>query len=124
LSMTPEELARQQIDQKLSQSGWLIQDVKAINLGAAQPNLNTSIVKSIIVPLPYRQEHSIIIKEIEKLLSIISSIETTVVSNIRRSQSLRQSILKRAFAQKLVSQDPVDLPASELLERIREEKSK
>ena len=32
--MTPEELARQQIGQKLSQSGWLTQDVKAINLGA------------------------------------------------------------------------------------------
>ncbi|MFH1250047.1 MAG: DEAD/DEAH box helicase family protein [bacterium] len=32
--MTPEELARQHIDQLLMQSGWSIQDVKAINLGA------------------------------------------------------------------------------------------
>ncbi len=32
--MTPEELARQHIDRQLIQAGWLIQDVKTINLGA------------------------------------------------------------------------------------------
>lgn len=34
--MTPEAKARQQIDQKLLQAGWLIQDLKQLNLGAAQ----------------------------------------------------------------------------------------
>ncbi len=33
--MTPETKARQQIDQKLEQAGWVIQDMKQINLGAA-----------------------------------------------------------------------------------------
>ncbi|MFY7941581.1 MAG: type I restriction-modification enzyme R subunit C-terminal domain-containing protein [Burkholderiaceae bacterium] len=33
--MTPETKARQQIDQKLEQAGWIIQDMKQINLGAA-----------------------------------------------------------------------------------------
>ncbi|MFH1252431.1 MAG: type I restriction-modification enzyme R subunit C-terminal domain-containing protein [bacterium] len=33
--MTPEELARQHIDQLLMQSGWSIQNVKAINLGVS-----------------------------------------------------------------------------------------
>ncbi len=33
--MTPEIKARQQIDQKLEQAGWLIQDMKQLNLGAA-----------------------------------------------------------------------------------------
>ncbi|WP_333699184.1 DEAD/DEAH box helicase family protein, partial [Rivihabitans pingtungensis] len=32
--MTPETQARQQIDQKLAQAGWLIQDMKQLNLGA------------------------------------------------------------------------------------------
>ena len=31
--MTPETQARQQIDQKLAQAGWLIQDMKQLNLG-------------------------------------------------------------------------------------------
>ena len=33
--MTPETKARQQIDQKLEQAGWTIQDMKQLNLGAA-----------------------------------------------------------------------------------------
>lgn len=33
---TPEAKARQQIDQKLGQAGWTIQDMKQINLGAAR----------------------------------------------------------------------------------------
>jgi type I restriction enzyme R subunit len=32
--MTPETKARQQIDQKLEQAGWVIQDMKQLNLGA------------------------------------------------------------------------------------------
>ncbi len=34
--MTPESEARQQIDQKLQQAGWVIQDMKQLNLGAAR----------------------------------------------------------------------------------------
>ncbi|MBS3952862.1 MAG: DEAD/DEAH box helicase family protein [Methylomicrobium sp.] len=33
--MTPEAKARQEIDQKLAQAGWLVQDMKQLNLGAA-----------------------------------------------------------------------------------------
>jgi type I restriction enzyme R subunit len=33
--MTPETKARQQIDLKLEQAGWIIQDMKQLNLGAA-----------------------------------------------------------------------------------------
>ena len=31
---TPEALARQIIDQKLTAAGWIVQDFKALNLGA------------------------------------------------------------------------------------------
>jgi type I restriction enzyme R subunit len=33
--MTPEANARETIDRKLASAGWLVQDVKEINLGAA-----------------------------------------------------------------------------------------
>ncbi len=33
--MTPEAKARLQIDQKLEQAGWIVQDLKQINLGAS-----------------------------------------------------------------------------------------
>ena len=34
--MTPESKARQQIDQKLEQAGWIVQDMKQLNLGATR----------------------------------------------------------------------------------------
>ena len=33
--MTPEAKARESIDQKLTQAGWLVQDLQSLNLGAA-----------------------------------------------------------------------------------------
>jgi type I restriction enzyme R subunit len=32
--LTPEALARQTIDQKLTAAGWIVQDYRALNLGA------------------------------------------------------------------------------------------
>ena len=52
------------------------------------------------------------------------AVETTVDAEFKRSDALRQSILKQAFSGKLVPQDPNDEPAEKLLERIKKEKAK
>ncbi len=52
-------------------------------------------------------------------LSVISQLEATVEANLKRAERLRQSILKEAFAGRLVPQNSTDEPASVLLERIR-----
>jgi len=51
-------------------------------------------------------------------------IEEEIDKIIKQTEQLRQRILKKSFEGKLVSQDPNDQPASELLEKIKKEKQK
>ena len=69
-------------------------------------------------------EQQQIIKEIESRLSVCDKIEETVEYSLNKIEYLRQSILKKAFEGKLVSQDPNDLPACELLKQIKIKKDK
>jgi type I restriction enzyme S subunit len=84
-----------------------------------QASINQQDVLSTVIPLPPLPEQHRIVAEVERRLSVITSIERTVEANFARAARLRQSILKRAFEGKLVPQDPNDEPASVLLERIR-----
>jgi len=63
-----------------------------------------------------------IVAEVERRLSVISALEAAVEANLKRAERLRQSILREAFAGRLVPQDLNDEPASVLLERIRKER--
>jgi type I restriction enzyme, S subunit len=97
--------------------------LRSINQGAAQPNLNTGIVKSLVVPLPPLVEQEVINQEVEQRLSVLDATEDYIAASLTRSSRLRQSILKEAFAGRLVPQDPSDEPASALIERIRKARS-
>jgi type I restriction enzyme S subunit len=86
--------------------------LRRVNQGAAQPNLNTSIIKVINVPLPPHDEQEQIIAEVERRLSVIDELEAAVQANLTRADRLRQSILGQAFAGRLLSQDSKDIPSA------------
>ncbi len=92
--------------------------LRGVNQGAAQPNLNTSIIKEINVPLPPHSEQEQIVAEVERRMSVIEELETTIEANLTRADRLRQAILSRAFEGKLVPQISTDEPASVLLSRL------
>jgi type I restriction enzyme S subunit len=81
--------------------------------------LNTGIVKALMVPLPPTAEQQAINQEVERQMSVIRASEDYIDASLKRASRLRQSILKEAFAGRLVPQDPNDETASVLLDRIR-----
>jgi len=85
-------------------------------------NINSNEVLSIPIPVCSTEEQTQIISEIESRLSVCDKLETLVNENIAKADSLRQSILKKAFAGQLVPQDPNDESAEELLKRIKAER--
>lgn len=71
-----------------------------------------------------KPEQQKIVEEIEKRFAVADEVEKVVEDNIEKAKQLKQSILKKAFEGRLVPQDPTDEPASILLEKIKQERSK
>ncbi|MDD3544657.1 MAG: restriction endonuclease subunit S [Kiritimatiellae bacterium] len=79
------------------------EDLRLTASGGVQPNLNLSLVRAIVVPMPPLAEQSRIVAEVERRLSVVEEMEATVEANLQRATRLRQSILQKAFEGKLVA---------------------
>lgn len=87
-------------------------------------NINTGEIQSLAIALCGVEEQKQIILKLESKLSIADQLDQTIATSLQQAESLRQSILKKAFSGRLVPQDPQDEPASALLVRIKAEKEK
>nr|WP_299205885.1 restriction endonuclease subunit S [uncultured Brumimicrobium sp.] len=98
--------------------------INGLVYGVGRPVLSLENMREAPVTICSFEEQEEIISLIESQFSIIDNLEETIESGMKKSEALRQSILKKAFEGKLVPQDPMDEPASELLKRIQAEKKK
>ena len=86
-------------------------------------NINSEEICRLQLPYFDVSEQLAIVSAIESRLSVCDKLEQTIDQTLALSASLRQSILKKAFEGRLVTQDPNDEPAEKLLERIKAEKA-
>ncbi len=81
---------------------------------------------------PPIEEQKQIVQEIETRLSVCDKLNESIDQSLEKAQALRQSILKKAFEGKLLSQDELQNcrqqpdwePAAKLLERVKNKKNK
>lgn len=96
--------------------------------GAAIPHLNKELFFTLPVPIPPYAEQERIVAKIEEFLPLVESYgeaeERLKELNAEFPDKPRKSILQQAVQGKLTERDPADEPASELLKRIRVEKTK
>src|ERR1039457_1876600 len=82
-------------------------------------NINSEQLKALNLPLPPLQEQLEIVRRVEMAFAQIDRTAAEAERAVGLLDLLDQAVLARAFRGELVTQDPNDEPASELLERIR-----
>jgi len=72
------------------------------SFGVNQSNINGTKLKTYPIPLCSLEEQQFIVEELESKLTVCDKIEETITQSLQQTETLRQSILKKAFEGKLV----------------------
>ncbi|MBS0366352.1 MAG: restriction endonuclease subunit S [Proteobacteria bacterium] len=84
-----------------------------------QPNINADSIKAIKVGLPTIEEQHEIVSRVESLFALADRLQTQYERAGSQVNKLTPSLLTKAFRGELVPQDPNDVPAQALQERLR-----
>ena len=103
----------------LFQSEWYIfEGTKEFKGVVGQQRVNKEIFTTLLIPLPPIEEQNRIVTEIRELFSVIEVLDDDKADLSESIQKAKSKILDLAIHGKLVSQDPNDEPAIDLLKRI------
>ncbi|MDA8427696.1 MAG: restriction endonuclease subunit S [Geobacteraceae bacterium] len=107
----------------LFQSPLLQKQIERGKKATAQANLFLAPICALRVIICSSEEQQLIIQAIDTSFSEVDQLDQTITTALQQAETLRQSILKKAFSGQLVPQDPNDEPASKLLARIKAERA-
>lgn len=98
--------------------------------GVGNQDLGLTRMVHITLPICSLAEQQLIVQEIESRLSVCDKVEESITTGLQKAMALKQSILKKAFDGKLLSEKELEAcrqevdwePAEVLLERIKRDK--
>jgi type I restriction enzyme S subunit len=73
------------------------QRVKSVIHGIGRPRLTLGEIRQIALPIPPEIEQRRIVAEVDHRFSLAREVEAQIDANLRRAESLRQSVLAKAF---------------------------
>jgi type I restriction enzyme, S subunit len=91
--------------------------------GVAIGHLPQEDLRALPMPALSASKQIVIMERLDRYASIAEVLRRHAAAALRRSASLRRSVLAAAFSGRLIPQDPKDEPATLLLERIRAERA-
>jgi len=105
---------------------WLLRktNLRQKNNATAQPVISGRKIYPIKVPMPPLKEQKRIVEKIDELFKLIDRLDSDKEKLLETIELTRNKVLQDAIQGKLVEQDSIDEPASELLKKIEEEKKK
>lgn len=83
-------------------SPMVTKEIRKYIVETTQANIGIASIKSFVFPLPAMKEQLLIVQELESKLTICDKMEETIKQSLQQAETLRQSILKKAFEGKLV----------------------
>ncbi len=89
--------------------------------GVALQGVNVEDFRRLPLPIPPLAEQQEIVRRVEGLFALANQLEQRLAQARRQVDQLMPSLLARAFAGKLVPQDPTDEPAAVLLGKIKKD---
>ena len=87
--------------------------------GVAYTGINIADLKLLPIALPSLAEQQEIVRRVAGLFALADQLEQRLAQARKQVDQLTPSVLARAFAGQLVSQNPADEPAEKLLQRIK-----
>ena len=99
------------------------EQITSAHSGIAQPNVNARKLENITLPVPSVADQERIVREVEQPLLAAEATSKAIDCLLARAAELRQSILRRALAGRLIPQDSADEPAEVFLRRIQTERT-
>jgi len=85
-----------------SLSPRVTEEIRKYTVETTQANVGIASIKSFVFPLPTLEVQQRIVEELESKLTVCDKIEETISNSLQQAETLRQSILKKAFEGRLV----------------------